>query len=531
MISKPRAGPRMFHGARGGGKVSRYNMGEYLIGVDAGTTGCKTCVFTLDGHIKGDDYREYPSYYPNPGWVEQIPEDLVPAVFASCKAALGNSGVKPGDILALAISTQGSVVGLLDARGKLIRPFIGWQDLRGSTDGTDYLLSRIPREKVYDIAGDPVGTVFTNTKFAWVKLHEPDNWRKTAMFSTHQDYFLREFGADGYYTDLSSASRDGLLDIDRAVWSEELHEALGIPLNKRPAVLTGPGEVICRIPQAVAEKTGLLAGTPLCLGAHDQNCSTFGAGGVSHGAAVLVMGTFGSCFVVTDKSVRDPNRKLVVKNNHGVGNYTIEAFSNTAASSYRWYRDTFCDYEKAEGKRLGEDPYDLVGAQIEAAGPGANGVTFLPYLQGASGVRLNSRARGAFTGMTLGTSKGEMARAVMEGICYEMYDIIRAEIDAGVEIDAIRLSGGAAKSKLWRQMMSDIFKRPIMRLSTSETGCLGAALYAGVGACVYRGCADAALRAVHITETNEPDHSRAAAYDEAYDRFSRVYDALESREY
>jgi len=504
-------------------------MGEYLIGVDIGTTGCKTCVFALDGRIAGGDYREYPSYYPNPGWVEQIPEDLAPAAFASCKAAIADAGIRPEEILAIGLSTQGSVVCMLDGHGDLIRPFIGWQDLRGSTDGTDYLLSRVSRERVYEIAGDPVGTVFSNTKLAWVKLNEPDNWNKTALFSTHQDYFLKKFGAGEHVTDLSSASRDGLLDVDNAAWSEELHAALGIPLDKRPAIVPQTGAVVCRIPPDIAAQTGLLAGTPLCMGAHDQNCSTFGAGGVAHGTAVLVMGTFGSCFVVTDNSVRDPNRKLVVKNNHGVGNYTIEAFSNTAASSFRWYRDTFCDYEKSVGARQGVDPYALINAQIESVGPGANGITFLPYLQGASGVRLNSRARGAFVGMTLGASKAEMARAVMEGICYEMYDIIRAEIEAGVDIDAIRLSGGASKSPVWLQMMADIFGRPIQKLSTGETGCLGAALYAGVGIGAYGDCADAARKAVHITETCEPNPDNRAAYDGAYRKFAEIYEALEPR--
>jgi len=484
-------------------------------------------VFTIGGAIAGEAYREYPSYYPQPGWVEQVPGDLAPAVFATCRDAIEDAGAKPGDIIAIGLSTQGSVIGLLDGGGALIRPFIGWQDLRGTTDGTEYLLSRIPRERIYEIAGDPVGTVFSNTKLAWMKLHEPDNWRKTAMFSTHQDYFLREFGADGYYTDLSSASRDGLLDINRAAWSEELHEALDIPLNKRPEVVAEPGTVVRRLSREIAAKAGVPAGTPLCMGAHDQNCSTFGAGGVSDGTAVLVVGTFGSCFVVTEKPLRDPNRRLVVKNNHGVGNYTIEAFSNTAASSFRWYRDTFGDYEKAEGARLGADPYELIDAQIKTVPPGANGVTFLPYLQGASGVRLNSGARGAFVGMRLGTTKAEMARAVMEGVCYEMNEIIRAEIAAGVEIDEIRLSGGASKSPLWRQMMADVFGLPIRSLAVGETGCLGAAMYAGVGTGVYSGCADAARRAVCVADAREPGEERAAEYQKAYARFTEIYDALE----
>ena len=504
-------------------------MSSYLIGIDAGTTGCKTCIFTPDGELVGSDYREYPCHYPRPGWVEQTPEDIVPAVFASCKDAIENANIRADEVLALGISTQGSVIGMLDKQGKLIRPFVGWQDLRGAPDGMDYLLSRISREEIYQITGDPVGTVFSNTKLAWLKMHEPENWEKTALFSTHQDYFLREFGADGYYTDLSSASRDGLLDIDSASWSEELHEILGIPLSKRPQVISKPGFVVGHISDEVAKKTGLLPGTPLCMGAHDQNCSTFGAGGVANGTAVLVMGTLGSCFVVSDRSIRDPNRKLVVKNNHGIGNYTIEAFSNAAASSFRWYRDTFGDYETSEGKRLGVNPFNLITSQIEHVKPGANGITFLPFLQGASGVRLNSNARGAFIGMTLGTTKAEMARAVMEGICYEMFDIIRAELSAGVEIEAIRLSGGASKSPLWCQMMSDIFGHPIQKLKTDETGCLGAALYAGVGVGVYRDCAEASAKTVHITETYQPNPENANAYNDAYNNFVEIYEALEPR--
>lgn len=504
-------------------------MGKYIVGMDAGTTGCKVCVFDLEGNLIGSDYREYPCYYPQEGWVEQIPEDMTPALFKTCKEAIRKAQVDPKEIMAVGLSSQGSVIGLLDENGELIRPFIGWQDIRGGEKEMNWITERISREEHYQHTGDPLGMCFSIAKLVWLKQNEPENWAKTAMFSTHQDYFLKELGADGYYTDFSSASREGMMDINNNCWSKRLHDMLEIPLEKRAKIISEPGKVVGNIPTDVAELTGLAEGTPICIGAHDQNCNTFGSGGIDDGTAIVVMGTFGSCFIVCDESIRDPKSRLVVKGNHGVGNFTIEAFSNTSASSYRWYRDTFCDIEKLSADLVKTDPYELINAQIADVPPGANGITFLPYLQGASGSKINDKARGVFVGMSLGTKKADMARAVMEGISYEVYDIINAELEAGIQINTIRLTGGAAKSPMWCQMLADIFKLPIQLLSAGETGCLGAALYAGIGVGAYENCKDAANKAVKLAKIYEPNSANFAAYDKAYQRFIKVYNALDTR--
>ena len=194
--------------------------------------------------------------------------------------------------------------------------------------------------------------------------------------------------------------------------------------------------------------------------------------------------------------------------------------------------DTISQNEQAEkdsqAKEQGEDPYDLINKQIATSPIGANGITFLSFLQGAGGARINGKARGTFVGMTLGTRKADMARAVMEGICYEMYDIIRAEEDSGIKIDKIRLAGGAAKSPLWCQMMADIFKHPIQILENGEAGCLGAALYAGVGVGAYKDCHEAA-KVARTTKEYTPNPDNYAAYDAAYKRFCDVYDALDKK--
>jgi xylulokinase len=502
-------------------------MGEYLLGIDEGTTGCRAAIFDIQGNLVASDYREYPCYYPQPGWVEQIPEDITPALYASVKAAIVNGNVHAADIVALGLSTQSCVVGPLDKDGKLLRPFIGWQDLRGSDYIERLTKERIPADEYYAISGAPMNAIFGITKLAWFRDHEPELYEKTAVLSDHQAYFLRAFGVDsGYWADLSSASRSGLLDVNNHQWSERIFKALEMDVAKFPKiVLDNP--VVGTVPKAVGEATGLKEGTPIVVAAHDQNCSTFGCGLVEAGTASLVLGTWGSLYVGLDQPIRDPNGVLIVKGNVGPKNWTIEGAASAAASSYRWFRDTFCGLEVAAAKLLGKDPYDLVDDQIATVPPGARGLTFLPFLQGASaGPRANPFARGVLSGVTLASTKSDVARAVMEGITLEMRDIVEAQRRAGVALSSIHLTGGGTKSPMWNQMQADMYKVPVQVLQTSETGALGAAMYAGVGAGVYTSYKEAADTAVHIKETYEPDPKTFAAYDDAYENFANVYTAL-----
>jgi xylulokinase len=501
-------------------------MGKYLLGIDEGTTGCRACIFDFEGNMIGSDYREYPCYYPKPGWVEQTDKDIITGLFESVRAAIAKAQINSTEIVALGISSQGGVFGPVDKNGNLLRPFIGWQDLRG-TSYIQKIFERISPEEYYKISGYPLGAIFCITKMLWFKDNEPELYDKTVKLSQHQDFFVRAFGGEGYWADISTASRTGLFDVDNHKWSERILNVVDIPRDKLPDIIERPGQVVGKVTKKVAELTGLAEGTLVCIAAHDQNCSTLGAGLVDPGTAVLVLGTWGSCYVCVDKPIRDPNGVLIVKGNEGPRNWTIEGAASAAASSYRWFRDTFGQLEITAGKILGEDPYDLINKQIASVPPGANGVIFLPYLQGASaGPRANPAARGCLLNLTLSTTKAEIARAVMEGITLEMRDIIEAQRKAGVVTEYIRLTGGGTKSPLWNQMQADIYKTPVQVLQTSETGALGAALFAGIGAGIYKDSKEAVETAVRITDTYEPNPSMFSIYDEAYDRFVKAYQAL-----
>lgn len=505
-------------------------MATYLLGIDAGTTGCKTSIFDLEGKLYGSDYREYPCYYPNPGWVEQIPEDMTQALFESVRAALRDAGVPASDVKSMAISTQGSVFGALDESDGLIRPFIGWQDTRGvgyveKIRNGEY----IDPDRYYQISGYPVATVPCMTKYMWYKDNEPENWGKTVKISHHQDFFLKEFGAEDWYVnDTATASRTGIFDVEKGEWSDEIIDAIGLTGAQLPRIVKA-GTVVGRITRDVSLQTGLAEDTLLTVGAMDQNCSTLGGGLLHEGTAVSVIGTYGAVYVASEESVRDPNGTLIVKNNSGPENYTVEAASIASASAYRWFRDTLGPLEVAMAREFGNvgNPYHLINKQIEAVEPGANGLTFLPYMQGAgSGPRADPYARGSFLGMTLATTKPEIARAVMEGITLEMRDNLESIRRLGIQVDRIRAAGGATKSRVWSQMQADVYQVPVAVLEVSETGCLGAALYAGIGLGAYKDLDEAVERAVRIKEVFEPNPEHFEAYDKAYGRFVAGYEAL-----
>jgi len=501
---------------------------KYLLGVDAGTTGCKSCIFDLEGNLLGSDYREYPLYHPHPGWTDQKAEDMVPALFATCKTAIAKAGVDSKDILAMSVSSQGASWGPLDKDGNLLRPFFCWPDQRGidyvaKLNNGDYL----DADEYYHICGHPIGPIFGVTKYLWFRDHEPELYEKTAHFGMHQDYFLRAFGVEDYVTDSATGCRSGMFDVANYAWSDKIIDAFGFEKEKFSRVVPA-GTVVGKIPKHVAEQTGLKEGMPICVGAMDQDCSTLGAGMTQVGDAAAVIGTYGSIYVAMDAPNIDPQGIMCTKTNAGAKNWTMEAAAPTSASSYRWYRDTFAPLEMAMGKEMGVDTYEYINEQIASVPPGANGITFLPYLQGATGGARgdNPYARGCLLGMRLSTTRAEVARAVMEGITMEMRDNVETMRATNVAFQTVSLTGGATKSDMWNQMQADMYKIPVHIVQTSEAGCLGAALFAGVGVGVYANHVEAAKATVKVVKTYEPNPANFAAYDDAFKRFREAYESL-----
>lgn len=497
---------------------------KYLIGIDEGTTGTKTVVFDLEGHMISSAYEEYPSYYPKPGYVEQDIAQIRDAIFSTCKKAIQKADICAEDILGVSMSTQGAACILVDEHGEVVRNrMIGWQDLR-NTEVTSRISEKISDDEHYAIEGASIGAFNTGVN-VWVQKNEPELWKKVNRVCTNHDYFLKQIGAGGYFADVASTHRISMLDVDKNEWSERLIQAYGMENVQLPTIVTEPGKVVGEVTKEISELSGLPVGCKVCVGAQDVNCSSFGAGGTTGDVSAMVCGTFGASYIAIDEPVRDPNKTIIVKGNQGMG-WQLEAFSHTSASAFRWFRDKLCPLEVATSKLMGVDPYSLMTEIAENSVPGSNGVTALTCLQGSHGRQVNEATRGTFLGITLATEKADLAHAVLEGICYEMKDILLMQEEFVGEIKKIRLSGGVTKSPMWCQMFADILNKPVELTEVTETGALGAAMYAGIGLGIYKDCKDAAEKCIRIKETYVPNSDNVPVYEEGFNRYMRAFDAL-----
>lgn len=498
---------------------------KYLVGIDEGTMSCKTCVFDIEGNFIASSSREYPCFSPKPGYVEQDIDVIKEKIFISCKEAIAKSGVNPEDIIGVGFSNQGITHVLVDKEGKPIRDYtIGWQDVRHA-EMAEELASKISKEEYYQETGIPLGAYNTSV-LLWLQKYEPEMWSNVYKICTHQDYFLKQLGADGYYVDEGSANFIGMLNAKTREWSDKACAVYNVRQEQLPIVAHKGGQVVGHVTEEVSKLTGLPVGCNVCVGANDASCCSFATGGVRAGISSLVVGTAGVSTLICKEPVLDPKMRIDLRGNQGMSSYMYFAMTHTAASSFRWFRDSLCPLEVVLGNLTDDDPYNIMTKIAAQSKPGSNGVTALVCFQGVHVHRNSDNAQGTFLGIHLGTTKADLAHAILEGICFEMYSIVHLKEELVGNVDVVRLCGGVAKSQYWCQMFADIMRKPIELTEATELGSLGAAMYAGVGSGVYEDCIDAAEKCVHITKRFEPNTATFEAYGEAFKRWNKAYDAL-----
>lgn len=503
---------------------------KYLMGVDEGTTGCKAVIFSEEGRQISAASMEYPSYYPNPGWVEYDINEIRSAVFSCIAEAVKNSGVNPSDIAGISHSNQGITMVLLDEDEKPVSDrVIGWQDLR-YIEMLPELKSEIDLDEYWRISGMPYGA-YNIPVLRWIQKYEPEKWSRVKRICSHQDYFLRQYGADGFYIDEGCANFLSMADMYTNEWDERLMKLFHVNKNMLPVVGHVPGTPVGRVSKELAEIAGLPVTCKVCLGNLDTNSCAVGAGASEAGTQLLIMGTAGVSIFVTGSSKLDPNRRITVRTNPGFGNWQNYIMTNTGASAFRWFRDSLCSMEAATSQLMGVDPYDIITRIASHSKPGANGVTALTCIQGSHTRVKNEKARGGFFGISLGTTKADIAEAILEGICFEMKDIMSMNQELSGEVRNVILCGGAAKSPMWCQMFADVLNKPVEITEVPEIGALGAAMCAGIGAGIFKDCRDAVKKCVKVAKVYKPDSERTADYRKAFDVWERCYSVCNEKIY
>jgi xylulokinase len=491
------------------------------LGIDIGTSGTKTIAIDDKGAILASASSEYPCDFPQPGWSEQAPELWWNATIATIRDVLSKAHLKPADIAGVGLSGQmhGSV--FLDANGQVIRPALLWNDQRTAAECAEIERRAGGREALIRLVANPALTGFTAPKMLWVRNHEPANWERVRQVLLPKDY-IRYRLTGTYATEVSDASGTLLLDVAHRRWSTPLLEKLDLDASILPPCYESP-EVSATVSALGSEATGLARGTPVVGGGGDQPAGAVGNGIVRPGAVSATMGTSGVVFAHTNEPGFDPLGRLQ-RGCHAVpGAWHVMGVVLSAGGSFQWFRNQMGQAEVEAAQARGMDPYFLLTDQAALAGPGAEGLFFLPYLTGERTPHFDPYAKGAWIGLTVRHSRPHLIRAVLEGATYAMRDSLELIREMGAAITQIRLSGGGARNPLWRQIQADIYGQEVCTINASEGPAFGVALLAQVGTGGFSTVPEACDATIQVTERTETNADTKRFYDRGYEIYRQLY--------
>ncbi len=494
-----------------------------LLGIDLGTSGTKTVLFTLDGTPLASATREYPLYQPQNGWAEQDPQDWWDAACETTRAVLAESGADPARVLGVGISGQMHGLVLLDETGAPLGRSLLWCDGRTGEECRE-ITQAVGAQRLIDLTANPALTGFTAPKLLWVRKHRPEDYARARHLLLPKDYVrFRLTGEIG--GDYSDASGTSLLDITRRRWSDEVLAALDIPRALLPELSDSPA-VAGRITEEAAARCGLRAGTPVVAGAGDNAAAAVGTGVVEEGKAFTTLGTSGVVFAHADSVRIDPQGRVHTFCAAVPGAYTVMSCTLAAGLSLKWLRDQFFSPERETAALLGKDPYVLMDQQAARIPIGADRLLFLPYLMGERSPLLDENARGVFFGLSAVHTRAHLLRAVLEGVVYSQRQCLDILREMKVAPETMLACGGGGSSPLWRQMLADVFAMPVQTAASKEGPALGAAILAGVGAGVWPSVPEACRQVIRVNAPELPDEGRAARYEPFYRLYKELYPAL-----
>jgi len=499
---------------------------SYLLGIDIGTSGTKTLLVDRRGRVLASVAVEYSSYAPKPAWSEQVPEDWWRAAVQSIRLVLKHARIKGSQVTGIGLSGQmhGSV--FLDKSGNVLRRAILWNDQRTGAECNDITAAAGGRAKLIQLVSNPALTGFTAPKILWVRKHEPRTYERTAKILLPKDYVRYRLTGE-FATEVSDASGTLLLNVKERRWSKTLLGLLGIDEALLPAVYESP-EVSGRLTSAAAKATGLAPGIPVVGGGGDQAAGAVGNGIVRRGAISATLGTSGVVFAHADTVETDPEGRVHTFCHAVPGKWHVMGVVLAAGGSLQWFRNTLCRDLIAAAKKKKVDPYDLITAEAASVPPGSHGLYFLPYLTGERTPHADPNARAAWIGLSNMHTRAHMARAVVEGATYAMRDCLEIIQGMGVPVTEIRISGGGARSKFWRQLQADIYRQRVWTVSSAEGPAYGVALLAGVGTGVWATVPEACQATIKTCRPTQPNRKNVLRYDALYPEYGQLYRNLKS---
>ena len=491
---------------------------DLFLGLDVGTSGVKAVLVAASGDVVASATTPLTLQTPHPGWAEQDPEAWWAASVASVRAALAQ--VPNARVEAVGISGQMHSSVFLDRAGAVVRPALLWCDGRTTAECAEITRRAGGEERLRDLVRNPALEGFTLPKVLWLRAHEPDAYARVATVLLAKD-FVRYRLTGALATEPSDASGTLMLDPAAGRWSEELLGAVGVPLALLPDV-GGSAEVLGRVTAEGAAATGLPLGTPVVGGGADNACGAAGVGVVAPGAegghlAVASWGTSGTVLATTAEPRVDPGLRAHTFAHVAPGVWYVMGVILSAGGAFAWYREQFA--RELAGVSNADARLD-----DEAAGvaPGADGVTFLPYLQGERTPHRDASLRGTLLGLSLAHTRGHVTRAVLEGVCFAMRDAVEILRELGLQPAELLLTGGGARSPFLRRLQAEVYGIPVSTVSREEGPAYGAALLAAVGAGAFPDLAAAARATLTRAPAERPDARAHTVYGPVYARYQAL---------
>lgn len=480
------------------------------IGIDLGTSAVKLLLMDGEGKIHKIVSKEYPLYFPHPGWSEQNPKDWYENTIEGMEELLSET-----DRAQVAgISFGGQMHGLvaLDKEDKVIRPAILWNDGRTGKE-TDYLNEVIGKEKLSEYTANIAFAGFTAPKLLWMRENEPENFAKIAKIMLPKDYLA--YCLSGVHcTDYSDASGMLLMDVKKKCWSRPMMEICGVKEEQLPKLYESY-EAVGVLKPELAESMGLSDNVKIIAGAGDNAAAAVGTGTVGDGMCNISLGTSGTIFISSKTFGVDENNALH-SFAHADGCYHLMGCMLSAASCNKWWSEEILKTK------------DFAAEQADIKNLGNNQVFYLPYLMGERSPHNDPKARGTFIGMTMDTTRADMTQAVLEGVAFGLRDSLEVARSLGVKIDRTKICGGGAKSPLWKKMIANIMNLKVDVIESEEGPGYGGAILAAVGCGEYGSVEEAAGKLVKVTDTVEPEEELVAKYEERYQKFRKIYPAVKN---
>ncbi len=490
-----------------------------LLGIDVGTTGCKTAAYAASGACLASAYREYPTLHPRPGWAE-LNSRLVLARVWECIAETAVA-TRQDPITALCISSMGEAMTPVSADRRILGNSILHIDPRGG-EHARRMADDLGRAAVYAINPNIIGPNYSMPKLLWLRENEPELYRNTWKFLLWGDLVAFMLGGEPL-TSFALANRTLLFDIRRECWSETLLQWAEIPPDLLPLPVAS-GTIAGTVRRDAAEKLGLSPGVKIIVGAHDQCCNALGAGIHNAGKACYGMGTV-ACITPAYDHLPPADAMLACGLNvehHVLPGIYLSFIYNQSGALVRWFRDTFARTDAAQTPD-GEDIYDILMAEMPAE---PTRLLALPHFEMTGTPHFIADSAGVLAGLHTHTTRGEILKAIIEGAAFYFLESLNAVKALGIDTSEFIATGGGAKSSAWLQILADIYSVPFVRPRITECGTLGAAMIAGLGTGCFADAAESVAQCVQRDRVFEPNPRRSALYREHYARYQRLYPAL-----